>query len=340
MEAMQNAAPAAAADFVPGEIFARLNGAMEKKGAAVGVCAMMAASYVAVLYLPAIFLRSPKSIREHMLRRFACAAVASALAPMLCFALLPDHPRWDSDPSIVLEIFGLRTHHLWQAIVLPCLLTGMLYLGPLVLAFLDLIEWCWAASHGGLIRQICSVVVVNGKNMASDVLVWRNCLVAPVSEELVFRACMVPLLLCGGFSTTATVFLCPMFFALAHLHHFGELITRQKQVISTAALIVGMQLGYTTVFGWYATFLYQRTGHLIAPIVAHIVCNIMGLPNVDEALASSHRRVLFVAYVVGLVGFFLVLGPLSDPRFFNEGGDSRGCDCWSGFCKWTAPQKL
>lgn len=89
MEAMQNAAPAAAADFVPGEIFARLNGPMEKKGAAVGVCAMMAASYVAVLYLPAIFLRSPKSIREHMLRRFACAAVASALAPMLCYALLP-----------------------------------------------------------------------------------------------------------------------------------------------------------------------------------------------------------------------------------------------------------
>ena len=37
---------------------------------------------------------------------------------------------------------------------------------------------------------------------------------APITEELVFRACMVPLLLCGGFSTYTVVFLCPIFFSL------------------------------------------------------------------------------------------------------------------------------
>ncbi|KAL2628753.1 hypothetical protein R1flu_013439 [Riccia fluitans] len=348
MKAAHRAAPGSAATaassssyWVRSEIVQNLNGKMEQKAKALGVCGMMAVAYVAVLYAPALFLAGPKSVREHTLRRFAFAAVASSLAPILCLALLPVHPGWESDWRAVLAVFGLRPDHLWQAIVLPTVLTAMLYLGPVALLFLDLIEWCWAASQQGnkVLRESSSAVMAYGKSIASDILVWRNCLVAPVSEELVFRACMVPLLLCGGFSPSTTLFLCPLFFALAHLHHFWELIYQKNHAKSTAALIVGAQLGYTTIFGWYATFLYLRTGHLIAPIVAHIFCNTMGLPNIGEAMTSSYRKVIGVAYVVGLVGFFALLGPISDPWLFNEVRGPKGCDCWSGFCKWAASQK-
>lgn len=39
------------------------------------------------------------------------------------------------------------------------------------------------------------------------------------------------------------------------------------------------QFGYTSVFGFYAAFLYLRTGSLPAAILAHSFCNWMGLPR-------------------------------------------------------------
>lgn len=39
------------------------------------------------------------------------------------------------------------------------------------------------------------------------------------------------------------------------------------------------QLTYTTLFGAYATFLYLRTGSLLAVVLVHAFCNWMGLPR-------------------------------------------------------------
>jgi hypothetical protein len=36
----------------------------------------------------------------------------------------------------------------------------------------------------------------------------------PFTEEWVFRSCMCPLLICGGFSWTQTIFLSPFFFGI------------------------------------------------------------------------------------------------------------------------------
>lgn len=50
---------------------------------------------------------------------------------------------------------------------------------------------------------------------------WRNQVVAPLSEEWTFRACMLPLLL-QCFSQTTAIFICPLFFGVAHFHHLVE----------------------------------------------------------------------------------------------------------------------
>lgn len=53
-------------------------------------------------------------------------------------------------------------------------------------------------------------------------LIWiRNYVVAPLSEELVFRACMLVLIIHCTRPMTA-VFVCPIFFGAAHLHHMVE----------------------------------------------------------------------------------------------------------------------
>jgi hypothetical protein len=43
------------------------------------------------------------------------------------------------------------------------------------------------------------------------------CAQGPFTEEWVFRSCMCPLLICGGFSWTQTIFLSPFFFCIGTL---------------------------------------------------------------------------------------------------------------------------
>ncbi|NWZ29952.1 FACE2 protease, partial [Alectura lathami] len=54
-----------------------------------------------------------------------------------------------------------------------------------------------------------------------DVRWLRNQVVAPLTEELVFRACMLPMLVpCTG--PGPAVLACPLFFGVAHFHHVIE----------------------------------------------------------------------------------------------------------------------
>nr|XP_010912268.1 CAAX prenyl protease 2 isoform X3 [Elaeis guineensis] len=153
---------------------------------------------------------------------------------------------------------------------------------------------------------------------------------APFTEELVFRACMIPLLFCGGFKIYSIIFLSPVFFSLAHLNHFLELYFQQKYSFLKAFLIVGLQLGYTVIFGSYASFLFIRTGNLISPIVAHIFCNVMGLPTLSS---SRTKGAATVACVAGLAGFCWLLFPATSPDMYN--GRRDGCSCWQGYCSWN-----
>jgi prenyl protein peptidase len=45
------------------------------------------------------------------------------------------------------------------------------------------------------------------------------------------------------------------------------------------------QLGYTTLFGWFASYVYLRTGSVIPPLASHIFCNLMGIYLPTTAVA-------------------------------------------------------
>jgi prenyl protein peptidase len=79
---------------------------------------------------------------------------------------------------------------------------------------------------------------------------------------------------------TTVIFGTPIIFGLAHVHHFYEFrITHPHTHLVAAILRSVFQLAYTTLFGAYATYLYLRTGSLIAVILIHAFCNWMGLPR-------------------------------------------------------------
>lgn len=95
-----------------------------------------------------------------------------------------------------------------------------------------------------------------------------------------FRSAIVPLHLLAHVSPGRIVFTAPLYFGIAHVHHFYEFrLTHPDTSIMAAVLRSVFQFGYTTVFGWYATFLYLRTGSLIAVILVHSFCNWCGLPR-------------------------------------------------------------
>jgi prenyl protein peptidase len=109
---------------------------------------------------------------------------------------------------------------------------------------------------------------------------------------------------------TQTVFLSPVIFGLAHIHHFYEFRVTHSHVpvIASVARSV-LQLIYTTIFGAYATFLFLRTGSLLAICLVHAFCNCMGLPRVwgrvgtgEEETPGKRPSVLWsVAYYLILV---------------------------------------
>lgn len=44
---------------------------------------------------------------------------------------------------------------------------------------------------------------------------------------------------------------------------------------------LAFQFCYTTIFGWYVSFVFLRLGSVWPPIICHIFCNIMGFPDIS-----------------------------------------------------------
>ncbi|XP_060201222.1 CAAX prenyl protease 2 [Lycium barbarum] len=294
-------------------------------------CTFMAILYVAILYAPTLILRLPPSdsFQSYMIRRFICAAISSVFSLIACSLILPI--EWGK--SHVSSVYGIRLDHIWQAVVFPLALTSLMYAGTLILNLLLLLDSGQEDRENGsslldIIKNVVHEFIESISSMAYNIQAWRNYFVAPLTEELVFRACMIPLLLCGGFSTSTVVFLCPIFFSLAHLNHLLEQAQRSGSWLK-ALTIVGFQVGYTVIFGSYASFLFVRTGHLTAPLVAHIFCNYLGLP----IIISQRTGMVTVASVAGLLGFIWLLFPLTSPHLYNATTDN--CMCWHRYCTWS-----
>ena len=111
---------------------------------------------------------------------------------------------------------------------------------------------------------------------------WRNFVAGPITEEILFRSLLLPLhlMISPAPSPTTLIFATPLYFGIAHIHHFYEYTLTHPFTSTLPALLRSLlQFGYTTVFGWYATFLFFRTGSVWGVVLVHSFCNWMGLPR-------------------------------------------------------------
>lgn len=187
--------------------------------------------------------------------------------------------------------------------LLPYLVTPILYLGPLYVRFLGSklpfqSMWSWDQD------------VLPAFNTWVGV---RNYFFGPITEELVFRACVLAVYHLAGSSRKKMIFLSPLLFGLAHLHHAWEMYTNGGKTVAAAKralLITLIQLAYTTLFGFHCAFLFLRTGSIYPPLFSHMFCNFMGLPQIGyELQLFPHRRagIVFV-YLLGIVGYIFAMG--------------------------------
>lgn len=102
----------------------------------------------------------------------------------------------------------------------------------------------------------------------------------PITEELVFRSFVIPLHLLAKMPPSKIVFITPLYFGIAHIHHFYEYTLTHPHTPLLPALARSLfQFTYTSLFGFYAVFLFLRTANIPAVILAHSFCNFMGLPR-------------------------------------------------------------
>ncbi|XP_057709707.1 CAAX prenyl protease 2 [Corythoichthys intestinalis] len=267
-------------------------------------CLLLACSYVGSLYVWRNEL--PRDHPAVIKRRFTSVLVVSGLSPLFVWA-------WRELTGIkmvpsLLAIMGIRFEGLVPAVVFPLLLTMVLFLGPLTQLAMD-----------------CPWSLTDGLRVAFDPCFWilcfsdmrwlRNQVVAPLTEELVFRACMLPMLV-PCFGPAAAVLTCPLFFGVAHFHHVIELLRFRQGTLSGIFLSAVFQFSYTAVFGAYTAFILLRTGHLVGPVLCHSFCNYMGFPAISAALEHPHRSAVLSSYLLGVLLFFLLLFPFTDPSFY------------------------
>ncbi|KAI9677616.1 MAG: hypothetical protein M1817_006570 [Caeruleum heppii] len=149
------------------------------------------------------------------------------------------------------------------------LLTAVLFAGPLFES--GIVEGGWRTW-------------LRGQRMRESLggwIGWRNYVAGPITEEVVFRSTLVPLHILAKVCPTRIIFFTPLYFGIAHIHHFYEFSLTHPHTPLLPALVRSLvQFAYTSLFGFYATFVYLRTGSTVAVVLSHSFCNWCGLPRV------------------------------------------------------------
>lgn len=231
---------------------------------------MYALIYFIPFYLSASTRPSPTLSRDapSVIQSRIRSVLLSCTLCTLSTALVLTH--YDASPRDILHLTGWYPPALLSS--LRALgLTALLFLGPLFDSLVVERSYAlWTSLPPPALAELWS-----------EWTTWRNIVAGPVTEEILFRSASVPLMLLAHASVAETIFLSPVIFGLAHFHHFYEFRLTHPGVPLAAALARSVfQLGFTTVFGAYATFVYVRTGSLLAVCAVHAFCNCMGLPRV------------------------------------------------------------
>ncbi|KRZ05006.1 CAAX prenyl protease 2 [Trichinella zimbabwensis] len=261
----------------------------------------------AVLYLhitPLIFVSFTRSSDKNnpnkeyssiMIERYSGAALACTFATVIV-------QHWRPENVNPLQFLGLRINGLFPATIFPLLLTMILALGPIVLLLFNHLQKKSKQNHN----------VMN-----NSAKFYRYVLLAPACEEIVFRCCMVGMMISFIRPLQAMLFI-PVYFSIAHMHHAFDQLDfyndwRKALIVNSERLVL------TYIFGVYTTFIYLRTYHFASVYLCHVFCNFIGLPDLRMYFMLQKRWMRVTVIVCTLIGICIwakFLLPLTEPSLY------------------------
>ncbi|KAF2491531.1 CaaX prenyl proteinase Rce1 [Lophium mytilinum] len=303
-------------------------------GTAAALSVLFTLIYVVPFYLskatrpsPQLSRDAPSSIRA----RIRAVTLSCFLSAILTIYVILD---WSAvTPSEALKLLGW-----WPISVVDItktlLLVSILFAGPLFEA--GIVDGGWKDW-------------VRGTYVLQTLRSWigyRNFVAGPISEEIIWRSLIIPIHILANVSTTKIIFVTPLYFGIAHVHHYYEFRLTHPHTSMLPALMRSLfQFTYTSLFGFFAAFVFLRTGNVYSIVLAHTFCNWQGLPRVwgrvgvdageiigpadagkkEDTKGSSNGVVAtspgtgvgwtaayYVLLVSGAVGFYWMLFPLTE----------------------------
>ncbi|KAH9813317.1 hypothetical protein DFH28DRAFT_930058 [Melampsora americana] len=293
------------------------------------IAGSIALSYVAILYVIPAARSKPWEIdpitrqardRQHpdiIRARLLAVTLISFLSLLLIGSLIQIYAPHHSSQNLIITTFKLTgflpTSSISSYLQLQLhslLLTSLLFLGPIYTSFL-----IQSSNHP-----------ISFDLHLFDLQTLRNLIIGPITEEIVFRACIIStyLLINPNLrpSFSQIIFLSPLWFGAAHIHSIRETYIsngRTREAFLKGLLISLFQFVYTTIFGWYASFIYLRTESVLAVSLCHSFCNLMGFPSLLSSLKEfpHQKKSILISYFLGISLFTLFLKNwISNPQYF------------------------
>jgi len=147
----------------------------------------------------------------------------------------------------------------------------------------------------------------------------RTLVVGPFLEEVAYRGIIASLVSSGGWSYWMTSLISPLIFGLSHLHHIIDHVKSCGMTLGQAIAAVTLQLGYTTLFGWYVSMVFLLTRDIKVVFVIHTFCNWMGLPTLEWLREKIFlRTVIGILFIVGFGGFIWTFSSLLNPNNYPQ----------------------
>mmetsp|Transcript_10996 Transcript_10996/g.21534 ORF Transcript_10996/g.21534 Transcript_10996/m.21534 type:complete len:278 (-) Transcript_10996:1762-2595(-) len=258
--------------------------------------ALVWAIFTPLVFVGSIFLGKPAKANRNdpseIKRRFIVIGIASILWPMLMFGIFG---KADDDTPGPATWLGLQISLENYAACLSSFAASLvLFIGPLY-----------------------SLVFTEESEEEYDITAVRAFVVAPIFEELVFRATLISPLIAAGYTVGGSIAMSSVIFGLAHFYHWFDNEKGKKDIVNSL-----FQVAFTTIFGVYAGHIFTATGSYYACVINHSFMNFMGFPDfgfmTETHPGYRYRLSIIIAYLVGIAGFLVLCPLMLDAKLYQS----------------------